>query len=202
MTHASERLPSDIYKFVNEVATCNGATQDYGGNRTIYDDEVDSLNEYLIPNIQGKVFYDVGAFISIWSVVAAMSGAKEIHMFEVSEGQLNEALLNLKRVNAGIPVYGSRRFVSEIDGARLDDDYGFAGPGFIKIDVEGAELRVLEGAQRLLKENHPILMVENHSSPERDQEILKLAGEGYELISTKEFSNHRHVFLIWKETHA
>ena len=38
-----------------------------------------------------------------------------------------------------------------------------AVPQLVKIDVEGAELLVLKGAERLLKEHRPILVVELHS---------------------------------------
>ncbi|MFZ2303670.1 MAG: FkbM family methyltransferase [Minisyncoccia bacterium] len=36
-------------------------------------------------------------------------------------------------------------------------------PALIKIDVEGAEFLVIEGAKKLLKNNHPILLIEIHS---------------------------------------
>jgi FkbM family methyltransferase len=36
-------------------------------------------------------------------------------------------------------------------------------PDFLKCDVEGAELAVVQGAARLLREKHPILLVEMHS---------------------------------------
>jgi FkbM family methyltransferase len=40
-------------------------------------------------------------------------------------------------------------------------------PSLIKIDVEGAELRVLQGAQRLLRENEPLLVFEADTNMER-----------------------------------
>jgi hypothetical protein len=40
-------------------------------------------------------------------------------------------------------------------------------PNFVKIDVEGGEAQVLEGAVSLLKENSPIVSVATHS-PELD----------------------------------
>lgn len=43
--------------------------------------------------------------------------------------------------------------------ARLDDLIT-QPPQFVKIDVEGAELTVLAGASRLLRDHHPVLLVE------------------------------------------
>ena len=40
------------------------------------------------------------------------------------------------------------------------DSLGFTGVGFIKVDVEGAELQVLEGARMLLARDRPILLIE------------------------------------------
>jgi len=50
----------------------------------IMDDEIDSVVEFLISNIRDKVFFDLGAYRRVWSVIAALSGAREIHMFVVS----------------------------------------------------------------------------------------------------------------------
>lgn len=40
-------------------------------------------------------------------------------------------------------------------------------PDFLKCDVEGAEVAVFRGAQRLLKKNRPILLIEMHSEVNR-----------------------------------
>ena len=47
----------------------------------------------------------------------------------------------------------------EIELRRLDDQ-GHGGVGFIKIDVEGHELAVIQGARRLLERDRPTLLVE------------------------------------------
>jgi len=44
----------------------------------------------------------------------------------------------------------------EIDAGALPE------PDYIKIDAEGAELRILEGSRKLLKRRHPTLSVETH----------------------------------------
>lgn len=50
----------------------------------------------------------------------------------------------------------------EVPAIRLDDFFAekFPQPDFIKIDVEGSELQVIQGAQRLLQEHHPIIAME------------------------------------------
>lgn len=66
--------------------------------------------------------------------------------------------------------------------ARRIDDLGIENVGIIKIDVEGYELGVLEGAARTLARDKPALMVENeiaHVGNKFDQVFSFLAGAGY-----------------------
>lgn len=52
-------------------------------------------------------------------------------------------------------------------------------PDFLKCDVEGAEVAVFQGANRLLAAKRPILLVEMHS-PENHRSLLdQFAGHGY-----------------------
>ena len=65
-------------------------------------------------------------------------------------------------------------------------------PDFLKCDVEGAELAVFEGAARLLRERHPILLVEMHSS-ENNRLLSEKFGElGYTCTTLDE----NHVFAL------
>jgi FkbM family methyltransferase len=65
-------------------------------------------------------------------------------------------------------------------------------PDFLKCDVEGAELAVFEGAARLLREKHPILLVEMHSS-ENNRLLSEKFGElGYTCTTLDE----NHVFAL------
>jgi hypothetical protein len=40
------------------------------------------------------------------------------------------------------------------------DDYAFEDPGFIKIDAEGAEARILSGGEATLSNHRPVLLIE------------------------------------------
>jgi FkbM family methyltransferase len=64
-----------------------------------------------------------------------------------------------------------------VESITLDEIYPLDPPDFIKIDVEGAELKVLRGAKVTLSRSHPALMFEC----DRDQEEVRvfLRGHGY-----------------------
>ncbi len=49
----------------------------------------------------------------------------------------------------------------------------------IKIDVEGAELLVLKGAEQILRERKPVLLLSTHSERLRDDCLRYLGGYGY-----------------------
>lgn len=53
------------------------------------------------------------------------------------------------------------------------------GVNLIKIDVEGMEKQVLEGAKVLIQESKPVLWVENDKIPQRDELIRYIKSIGY-----------------------
>lgn len=57
------------------------------------------------------------------------------------------------------------------------DTLGLPAPGWVKIDVEGAEEQVLRGMQNLLAAHRPVLLVENNA--ERDVWMPLITGLGY-----------------------
>jgi FkbM family methyltransferase len=79
----------------------------------------------------------------------------------------------------GYAVEGDRVSVN-VPSCRLDDYAAGLGkaPNFIKIDVEGAELAVLEGARRTLAVVMPILLVEIHSwGTDESEKVLQFLSE-------------------------
>ena len=69
------------------------------------------------------------------------------------------------------------------------DSFNFQYVDFIKIDVQGFELEVLKGAHKTLKENNPIICIEENLHDLADSEVYKnLIDLNYELVDrvTKE----------------
>ena len=66
----------------------------------------------------------------------------------------------------------------EVETVSLDHliEQGWAPPLIVKIDVEGAELRVLRGASRLLAERRPILLLEMFGDRIQTFALLKKIG--------------------------
>ncbi len=61
------------------------------------------------------------------------------------------------------------------------DDYTLSqpSPDFLKCDVEGAEVEVFRGAERLLKEKRPGIICEMHSEENHQILLEEFSGLGY-----------------------
>lgn len=65
-------------------------------------------------------------------------------------------------------------------------------PDFVKCDVEGSEVAVFQGAERLLREVRPILLVEMHSAESRAALAQRFALFGYSCSDL----DHNHVLAL------
>lgn len=196
------RLPEEISNYIEKHEV------------ELFDDEIDSIVEFLIPNIQGKVFFDVGARKGIWSVIASLAGAIEIHIFEPNRRELTNAVVNTFNTRSDRQfnlntcsdvIWSSRGFVAYNNWSTGSGDDRISetldwyskrvdNVGFIKIDTEGAEIEILNGAKELLEKHRPLLMVEDHNN--RFEEIRGMLNNMYyEPIPMRDFSNHRHLYF-------
>ena len=66
----------------------------------------------------------------------------------------------------------------DVEVVRLDD-LDLPPPDLVKIDVEGSEVAVLDGAARVLREHRPVLVVELHET--NDEVCDRLEAAGYAL---------------------
>jgi len=171
-----------------------------------------ALQKHVVP---GMMFYDVGANIGFFSMLAARLVGPDggVTAFEADPeivARLHEhAARNqfswvrvegkavwseprtvlFARADPGVsPDRGLGHIVDaagkdtiEIDAVSLDDYTRTSPmPDFIKCDVEGAEVEVFRGAQRVLAEKRPVILCEMH-------------GEEYRRILLDEFSRVGYV---------
>jgi FkbM family methyltransferase len=89
---------------------------------------------------------------------------------------------------------------TEVDCVSLDSVFKDCKPDFVKMDVEGAEYRVLLGAREILKEGNCRFFVEVH--PWGDVELKKTAADVFRLFASFDYDFkrvHRH-WLFEKST--
>ena len=108
-----------------------------------------------------------------------------VHECAVSDAE-GTAELVLQDLSVGSE--GTATIVPGVEGAgshsvrtKRIDDMGFTDVRFIKIDVEGHELAVLNGARRIIERDHPVLFVElEERMTDINGTIAMMAGLGYE----------------------
>jgi FkbM family methyltransferase len=69
-------------------------------------------------------------------------------------------------------------------------------PDVVKLDVEGAEHQVLDGARRLVETHRPILLVELHHPASTQRVVEQLESAGYELRVVEERLDTPQAFLV------
>ncbi len=117
---------------------------------------------------------------------ARANGAGQIHLLRkaVSAAGGRGLLLVDEQSNHSRLVSGEGPSVVQVELASIDDLVA-AGeirpPNVVKIDVEGAELDVLEGMQRTIAEYRPVLLVELHWLGPTFVELAHRILDGYEL---------------------
>lgn len=166
-------------------------------------------------------FLDVGGFYGAYSVAVAATGfTGEIHCFEPMEANAAK-LEQVLALNRDMPIHLHRNLVgaggesdvgineefsmfrkgdagsgavTRLSSVRLDDFCRSRNirPGVIKIDVDGFENEVLEGASGLLEQDRPLLWIEVHPGFLGNQGLAwppiqkRLEGLGYEFADFKD----------------
>lgn len=154
-------------------------------------------------HVVGKVFYDVGAFQGLYAIRLGKK-AEKVYAFEPSP--ISHSILKLNAFLNKVPIEAHQLCISAIDGvtwfpvrsqpfsgnfAYFSDNKigietytidtlvftkGFKPPQVMKIDVEGHELEVLDGAVLTLQEHKPTLLIEYHPriepAPGYTQELI------------------------------
>lgn len=175
--------------------------------------EPDQTSRVVQELSEGSVFYDVGAAVGYYTVLAAprVGAAGRVLAFEPDPK--NAAFLRRHvEINRFTNVVVRQSAVGDRDGTatftcgsgtgtgHLSDDGGapvaicrldsmveeHGWPTHMKIDVEGAELEVLRGAQGILKRARPVIFLSTHGEPVKQacEEHLRRLGYLTHPVST------------------
>ncbi|MFB6301607.1 MAG: FkbM family methyltransferase [Haloferacaceae archaeon] len=183
---------------VNGVSVSFGIRDPESFRRSVGHGETDVIEDFLAHLTDGDVVWDVGANQGTYSLFAAKRGA-EVHAFEPNPDAYEIIERNAQRNGVSIQVHrvalgstndtmvlreadraGTRWIAQEGPGeevtVRRGDDLQVPPPDVLKIDVEGAEVDVLEGMRSLLEECR-VCYVEIHDDSARAvRDVLRNAG--------------------------
>ncbi|MFH2021125.1 MAG: FkbM family methyltransferase [archaeon] len=168
------------------------------------------MDEYEIENIPDGIIIDVGANIGLFSLLCAKG--KKVYAFEPEKKNFKMLITNIKenklvdvfpskialsksKGRTRLFIHGSATHslyrqnkddtFENVETATLDSIFLpqlVERISLLKIDVEGAELDVLEGCKQLLKKTDNIILEKVSSIPE--DKILKLLA-GFKLVKKK-----------------
>lgn len=168
-------------------------------------DQTAMISNYLHP---GSVFFDVGAAVGYYTVLAAPLVGPTGRVVSFEPDPQNAAYLKkhvainrFRNVDVRQQAVGNRNGVApftcgsgtgtghlvesgstQVAICRIDDVAGETGnPTHIKIDVEGAELEVLEGARKTLLASRPKLFLSTHGTEVQNACARYLTELGYEI---------------------
>jgi FkbM family methyltransferase len=164
--------------------------------------------ESVVP--RGGVVYDIGAHSGYYTLLASVLAGKEgkVLAFEPLPGNVEriERHMRLNRLRnvtvetvavadePGVARFDfsnntwvgrlAERGEVEVRVVSVDNVVanGAPAPDVLKIDVEGAEVRVLEGARHTMQEHGPTIMVEAHGPKPAEGCRQILAECGYEVV--------------------
>lgn len=89
----------------------------------------------------------------------ALSSAPGRAALKIPRSPKGETIDELATIEPGNPLHASDSDTIQVEMKRLDD-MGIANCSFIKVDVEGHEEGVLDGASALIASQRPVLMIE------------------------------------------
>ena len=136
----------------------------------LYESEVASYVRRYVH--AGDQCYDIGAADGYYTLAfARLASPGYVYCFDMDDGateRLGALAARNAHLGSEISAHSLRIGAGQIDATRtsldaLVYDQTWRPPNVIKLDVEGDELNVLRGGERLLREHHPRLIIEVHS---------------------------------------
>jgi FkbM family methyltransferase len=177
----------------------------------------------------GSVVYDVGGFVGYYTLLASVlvGPGGRVVVFEPLPRNLHylkehlrlNGISNVSVVEAAVSDQAGTLMFKEgpsrargclaedgglqVQAVRLDDlvESGeLPEPQFMKVDVEGAELRAFAGARRLLERCHPTLFLDTHGSAVHAECCRLLVELGYRLetIDGRQLEESKEIYAVYE----
>lgn len=175
--------------------------------------------KYIIEN-KNEInhFIDIGGYTGFYSVFVSKISDSRVTCFEANpdNSEIIETNRELNDCDFDIvnnPVWDSEEKIMiksdegksrvnsegyEMDSVTLDTELSYEEVDMIKLDVEGAEMKVLEGAEKLIDNQKPVILLELHKEKRLDGfdhrsrdviKFLELKGYDCEKVKSGEFDD-------------
>ncbi|MEM2772734.1 MAG: FkbM family methyltransferase [Candidatus Pacearchaeota archaeon] len=155
---------------------------------------LDKVYSYFEPS-ENDIVLDVGATAGEYGIYCRSKGAK-VYCFEMDKKafQLMKAHIKLNKMDNIIPI------LCRVDDRKNSiDNYVRKfkiSPTLIKIDVEGDEVNVLNGAKFTLKKFKPKIIVETHSNELKAKCLSILHKFNYKMVNKHDIAKNVEILFL------
>jgi FkbM family methyltransferase len=179
-------------KILKELVDPDKNSIDIGANKGVYTYFLSQLSKHVFayepnPELAKFLVKAVGSNVSVYPIALSNEEGTATLSIPIVDAFEYDQLGSLKQQTTS----GEKMKAFTVPLKRLDDQ-GHTNVGFVKIDVEGHEEAVLEGAYNLLATQRPNLLIEIEQKhhPNKDiseifAQILELGYEGFFLLDGK-----------------
>ena len=201
-------------RILNSLVDSDKNSIDVGANKGVYTYFLSRLSRHVFayepnPELAKFLTQSVGSNVTVQAIALSDKDEQATLSIPVVDSFLYDQLGTIND-NASASSLGKSYSVQ----LKPLDHQGHINVGFVKIDVEGHEKAVIDGAMDLLQQQRPTLMVEIEQRHHRDRniteiftKILSLGYEGFfllngELKSLNDFSVEKYQDIKNYEGHA
>ena len=185
LAHRRMRSGEKELRLLRALVDPGRVTIDIGANKGVYSYWLSRMSRQVLafepnPKIYGLLARSVASNVATHEVALSNAeGTAELILPVQRSGRFSNQGATLQRRKLDD---GKKFAVWRVPQKRLDS-YDARDVAFIKIDVEGFELEVLEGAEKTLARERPVMLIEideHHSKIQVDDAVARVRSYGYD----------------------